>query len=216
MTCGHGLCRTDWTCSIDLRNRWNCLRRGLRLKGGPGSAGAATVSAWLRWGCILSPSARTGLADSAPRAKVGQTVGCSTVTRGAKPATRRVADGERMNPRGRVARPRQYRKTTSTRTAGTWRTVSTRGLAAPGTPLSMGSPPLVFYHPAACAARGRIFPAPARGTPHPESDPSRRVSPRCPRTAINSQRSPPAATCEHEASASLEPAGNAREHPRNA
>ena len=30
-----------------------------------------------------------------------------------------------------------------------------------------GSPPLVFYHPAACAARGRIFPAPAGGTPHP-------------------------------------------------
>ena len=37
----------------------------------------------------------------------------------------------------------------------------------PRTPLSMGSPPLVFYHPAACAARGRIFPAPARGTRTP-------------------------------------------------
>src|SRR5689334_9791736 len=49
-------------------------------------------------GVILSPSARTGLADLAPEAKVGQTVGCSTFTRGAKPATRRVADGERMNP----------------------------------------------------------------------------------------------------------------------
>ena len=32
-----------------------------------------------------------------------------------------------------------------------------------------------------------------------------RVSPRCPRTAINSQRSPPAATREHEASAGIEP-----------
>jgi hypothetical protein len=42
------------------------------------------------------------------------------------------------------------------------------------------------------------------------------VSPRCPRTAINSQRSPPAATCEHEAGARFEPASNAREHPRNA
>src|SRR5438132_8925399 len=42
------------------------------------------------------------------------------------------------------------------------------------------------------------------------------VSPRCPRTAINSQRSPPAATCEHEARAGFEPASNAREHPRNA
>src|SRR6516162_9350706 len=69
MTCGHGLCRTDWTCSIDLRNRWNCLRRGLRLKDGPGSARAATVSAWLRWGCILSQSARTGLADSRGQAR---------------------------------------------------------------------------------------------------------------------------------------------------
>jgi len=35
------------------------------------------------------------------RAKVVQTVVCSTFTRGAKPATRRVADGERMNPQGK-------------------------------------------------------------------------------------------------------------------
>ena len=49
---------------------------------------------------ILSPSARTGLADLALRAKVVQTVVCSTFTRRAKPATRRVADGERMNPQG--------------------------------------------------------------------------------------------------------------------
>ena len=41
------------------------------------------------------------------------------------------------------------------------------GARRPRTPLSMGSPPLVFYHPAACAARGRIFPAPARGNPAP-------------------------------------------------
>jgi hypothetical protein len=57
------------------------------------------VSDWLRQGFTLSLSARTGLAGLAPRAKVGQTVGCSTFTLGAKPATRRVADGERMNPR---------------------------------------------------------------------------------------------------------------------
>jgi hypothetical protein len=36
-----------------------------------------------------------------PRAKVVQTVVCSTFTRGAKPATRRVADGERMSPQGK-------------------------------------------------------------------------------------------------------------------
>jgi len=59
------------------------------------------------WGVIPSPSARTGLADLAPRAKVGQTVGCSTFTRRAKPATQRVADGERMNPLGWRARSRQ-------------------------------------------------------------------------------------------------------------
>ena len=41
------------------------------------------------------------LADLAPWAKVVQTVVCSTFTRGAKPATRRVADGERMNPQGK-------------------------------------------------------------------------------------------------------------------
>ena len=35
---------------------------GLGLKDGPGSARAATVSAWLRQGFILSPSARTGQA----------------------------------------------------------------------------------------------------------------------------------------------------------
>jgi hypothetical protein len=43
-----------------------------------------------------------------------------------------------------------------------------------------------------------------------------RVPPRCPRTTINSQRSPPAATCEHEAGAGYGHASNAREHPRNA
>ena len=59
------------------------------------------------------------LADLAPWAKVVQTVVCSTFTRGAKPATRRVADGERMNPQGRVARSRQMRKTTSTRATST-------------------------------------------------------------------------------------------------
>jgi hypothetical protein len=110
------------------------LRRGLGLKDGPESARAATVSVWLRWGFILSPSARTGLADLAPRVKVVQTVVCSTFTRGAKPATRRVADGERMNPPGK---------------GGAFAPVQnddehlpgrTREAAAPY-PASMGSPP---------------------------------------------------------------------------
>jgi hypothetical protein len=53
----------------------------------------------LGWGRDSSSRHRPGqvLADLAPRAKVVQTVVCSTFTRGAKPATQRVADGERMN-----------------------------------------------------------------------------------------------------------------------
>jgi hypothetical protein len=39
---------------------------GLGPKDGPGSARAATVTAWLRQGCILSPSARTGPAARHP------------------------------------------------------------------------------------------------------------------------------------------------------
>ena len=52
------------------------------------------------WGGGSSSRHRPGqvLADLAPWAKVVQTVVCSTFTHGAKPATRRVADGERMNP----------------------------------------------------------------------------------------------------------------------
>jgi hypothetical protein len=85
-----------------------CLWRGLGLKDGPGSARADRCQCLAEAGD--SPSRhRPGrvLADLAPRAKVVQTVVCSTFTRGAKPATRRVADGERMNPQGRVARSRQ-------------------------------------------------------------------------------------------------------------
>jgi hypothetical protein len=44
----------------------------------------------------------------------------------------------------------------------------------------------------------------------------RRVPPRCPRIAINSQQSPPATTCKLEASARFGSATYAREHPRNA
>jgi hypothetical protein len=57
----------------------------------------------LGWGGNSSSRHRPGqvLADLAPRAKVVQTVVCSSFTRGAKPATRRVADGERMNPQGK-------------------------------------------------------------------------------------------------------------------
>jgi hypothetical protein len=93
-----------------------CLRRGLGLKDGPGSARASTVSVWLRWWGSSSRH-RPGqvLADLASRAKVVQTVGCSTFTRGAKPATRRVADGERMNPQGKGGAFAPVQKTTGTK-----------------------------------------------------------------------------------------------------
>ena len=57
----------------------------------------------LGWGRCSSSRHRPGqvLADLASQAKVVQTVVCSTFTREAKPATRRVADGERMNPQGK-------------------------------------------------------------------------------------------------------------------
>jgi hypothetical protein len=41
------------------------------------------------------------------------------------------------------------------------------------------------------------------------------VSPRCPRTAVNSQQQPPVATHERKASAGSEPTANAREHARH-
>ena len=50
----------------DQARRLYCLRRGLGLKDGPGSARAAAVNVWLRWGFILSPSARTGPSRPGP------------------------------------------------------------------------------------------------------------------------------------------------------
>ena len=74
------------------------------------------------------------LADLALRAKVGQTVECSAFTRGAKPATRKVADGERMNPRGWWRITHQMQEQTSTRAMRTRGTSpNTRGCRpAPG------------------------------------------------------------------------------------
>ena len=66
----------------------------------------------LGWGGDSSSRHRPGqvLADLAPWAKVVQTVVCSTFAHGAKPATRWVADGERMNLLGGVARSRRYQE----------------------------------------------------------------------------------------------------------
>ena len=130
-----------------------------------GSAGAATLSV-SGWGGVHPLAIGQVRSDSAPRVKVGQTVGCSTFTRGTKPATRRVADGERMNPR-EGWRVRANTEDDEHQGDKHLENCLHPGARRPRTPLSMGSPPLVFYHPAACAARGRIFPAPARGTRTP-------------------------------------------------
>jgi len=84
--------------------------RGLRFEDGRGRADTR-AAVWLRLlRSILSPSARTGLADQSPRAKVVRPAGRSTLTRGLSPATRRVADGERMNLHPGTARSRQEKR----------------------------------------------------------------------------------------------------------
>jgi hypothetical protein len=129
--------------------------------------------------CGSSSRHRPGqvLADLAPRAKVVQTVGCSTFTRGAKPATRRVADGERMNPRERGGAFAPMQETTGTRAMSTWRAVQA-GARAPVPPCMAPVAPL--FHPlTVLRGRGGIFPAPARGNPAP-----------CDRRAISVQLTP--------------------------
>jgi hypothetical protein len=64
---------------------------------------------------ILSPSARTGPSRLGPAGEGRSDSGCSTFTRRAKPATRRVADGERMNPPGKGGAYAPIQETTSTR-----------------------------------------------------------------------------------------------------
>ena len=113
------------------------------------------------------------LADSAPRAKVVQTVVCSTFTRGAKPATRRVADGERMNPREGW---RVRANTEDDEHQGDKHLENSRALrAAAPDPASMGSPPLVLYHPASYADAAGSSLHQRGGTPHPEFYPSGRA-----------------------------------------
>ena len=121
---------------------------GPRLKDGPESAKRTAVSVGLRWGFILSPSARTGPSRL-----------------GAKPATRKVADGERMNPRGGGRIRAHTGETSSTRAMSTWRRVHA-GARAPVPPV-YGSGRPAFSPPTVLRGRGRIFPAPARGNPAP-------------------------------------------------
>jgi hypothetical protein len=92
--------------SIAARPSKLCIARlsmppaGPQAQGWTGKCKSIHCQCWVEVGGSSSRH-RPGqvLADLAPRAKVVQTAVCSTFTRGAKPATRRVADGERMNPR---------------------------------------------------------------------------------------------------------------------
>jgi hypothetical protein len=144
-----------------------CLRRGLGLKDGPGSARAAPVSVLLRQGFILSPSARTG------PSRLG-------------PAGEGRSDGGvlHLHPRGQARYPEGGRRREDEPPGEGWRVrakpgddehqgdedlenSSVPGAAAPH-PAAYGLSPPLFQPLTAYAAHGRIFPAPARGTPHPE------------------------------------------------
>ena len=92
-------------------------------------------------------------------------MGCSTFTHGAKPATRKVADGERMNPQGRVARTRQYRGDDEHQ--GDEHLENGHAGARAPVPPVYGSGRPAFSPPTVLRGRGRIFPAPARGNPAP-------------------------------------------------
>ena len=79
-----------------------------------------------------------------------------------KPATRRVADGERMNPSGRVARSRRYRGDEEHQ--GDQQPENRHAGARAPVPPVYGSGRPAFSPPTVLRGRGRIFPAPARGT----------------------------------------------------
>ena len=104
----------------------------------------------------------------APRAKVVQTVVCSTFTRGAKPATRRVADGERMNPSGKggAFAPLPRRRRAPGRRAPRER--STQGLR-PRAPVRMASSAPLFHPLTSYADAAGSCLHQRGGTPHPES-----------------------------------------------
>jgi hypothetical protein len=126
---------------ILLRIRWDCLRRGLRLKDGPGSARAATVSVGLRQGFILSPSARTGPGRLGPAGE-GRSDG-GVLHLHPRGQARYPEGGRRREdePLGEGWRIRAKQETTSTRATSTWRTV-TPGLAPPCPPCMAPVAPL--------------------------------------------------------------------------
>ena len=150
---------------ILLRIRWDCLRRGLRLKDGPGSARAATVSVGLRQGFILSPSARTGPSRLGPAGE-GRSDG-GVLHLHPRGQARYPEGGRRREdePLGEGWRIRAKQETTSTRATSTWRTV-TPGLAPPCPPCMAPVAPLFHPLPSYADAAGSSLHQ-RGGTPHP-------------------------------------------------
>ena len=151
-----------------------CLRRGLRLKDGPGSARAATVSAWLRQGFILSPSVRTGPSRLGPAGE-GRSDG-GVLHLHPRGHARYPEGGRRREDeppgRGGAFAPIPRRRRASGRRAPGGR--STRGLAPPCPPCMAPVAPL--FHPLpsyADAARSSLHQR--GGIPPPESGRSRRA-----------------------------------------
>jgi hypothetical protein len=137
---------------------------GPQAQGWTGKCNSGHCQCLAEVGFIPSPSARTGLADLALRAKVVQTVVCSTFTRRAKPATQRVADGEGMNPgKGGAYAPipkvDEHQDDEHLNSPGCTRDCRP-------VPRVYGLTTPVFPPPCVLRGCGWIFPAPARGPPH--------------------------------------------------
>jgi len=121
---------------------------------------------------LLAGAGGPGPADR-PRSRGTGHPGCRRARAGQGEDPPAHHGGPGADHQARAARTRHYRETTSTRATRTRRTARTRG-CRPG-PRVYGLAAPVFPPPCVLRGRGRIFPAPARGTPHPEFERSQRA-----------------------------------------
>jgi hypothetical protein len=139
------------------------LRRGLRLKDGPGSARAATVSVGLRWGFTLSPSARTGPSRLGPAGEGRSDGGVLHLRpRGQAryPEGGRRREDEPLREGWRIRASTE--ETSSTRATSTWRTVHA-GARAPVPPCMARSPR--FFTPYRPSRTRQDLPCTSAGEP---------------------------------------------------